>query len=133
MIDNIAVEAVAREVIQWPASKKWTPNTADAVFRGYFGAPVSIVAEIWNMIEYSLTENEQVKHLLWALVFLKTYSTELVHCGMVGWPDAKTFRKWTWHMLFTTCAMTLHVISSMLTLTLRDGISTVFSSKDNES
>lgn len=38
-------------------------------------------------------------HLLWALVFLKVYSTEEVHCRIVGWPSPKTFRKWSWYFV----------------------------------
>jgi hypothetical protein len=36
------------------------------------------------------------RHLLWALVFLKVYASEDVHCCLVGYVDAKTYRKWAW-------------------------------------
>ena len=33
-------------------------------------------------------------HLLWALLFLKVYATEVVMCDMCG-SDQKKFQKWT--------------------------------------
>jgi len=38
-------------------------------------------------------------HLLWALVWLKIYATELVLCSLVGWPTPKTFREKVFHIV----------------------------------
>jgi len=36
------------------------------------------------------------EHLLWALMFMKVYGKESMHCTMAGAVDEKTFRKWVW-------------------------------------
>jgi hypothetical protein len=43
--------------------------------------------------------NAERKHLLWALVFLKVYATEEIHCAIAGWPNADTFRKYSWYFV----------------------------------
>lgn len=92
---------VAREVLGIPLDKNYTETRDDETSRGFFGAPISVITILWNRIYPSLEGDSKAaganpKHLLWALVFLKVYSTTLVHCRIVGWPDPKTYRKWSW-------------------------------------
>jgi hypothetical protein len=55
---------------------------------------------VWNRLEDTIDKSAKPKHLLWSLVFLKTYaSSEDVLCRIVGWPDPKTFRKWCWYFI----------------------------------
>jgi hypothetical protein len=63
----------------------------------------TIVAEIWHQIEETVAAedpNAERKHPLWALVFLKVYTTsEEVHCAIVGWPHVQTFQKYSWYFV----------------------------------
>ncbi|KAG9414550.1 hypothetical protein AC1031_007957 [Aphanomyces cochlioides] len=59
-----------------------------------FGVSRPIVARIW-MLAHQESESTEVKHLLWALMFMKQYSSEADHASIAG-VDEKTFRKWCW-------------------------------------
>ena len=52
--------------------------------KSFFGASGCVIAEIWNQIKETIKDGTEPKHLLWALIFLKVYSTEEVHCAIVG-------------------------------------------------
>lgn len=75
--------------------------TSDRRFRSTFGTTPEVCAVIWNMLDpYSTMEDAaSPKHLLWALMFLKVYAKESIHCAMVGGVDEKTFRKWAWYFV----------------------------------
>lgn len=90
---------VARETLGIADNKKRVLGAEDKTFRGFFGAPIAVIANIWNRIEPNLEDAAKPKHLLWSLVFLKIYATEDVHCRIVGWPDRNTFRKWQWYFV----------------------------------
>jgi hypothetical protein len=65
----------------------------------FFGTTSVVASHIWGLIETSVV-GAQPKHLLWALVFLKVYApSEKVHCRLVGNPDEKTFRKYSWMII----------------------------------
>ena len=76
-------------------------NDDDATFRSFFGAPILVVVALWNMIvaKGPLANGAAPKHLLWALIFLKCYSTTPVIRRVCGWPAEKTFRKWVWYFI----------------------------------
>ena len=70
-------------------------------FRSFFGTSPHVCVQLWDLLnpfEEMAPDNPglQVEHLLWALLFLKLYAEESVHCGLVGGVDKKTFRKWSW-------------------------------------
>ena len=106
IIDEEYIEDVVKDTIGWPSNRKWKSTDLDRRIRSFFGAPCSIIAIIWNRIWMKLEPDEkddvckkgipQCKFLLYALVFLKVYSSEDVHCSIVGWPSVRTFRKWSW-------------------------------------
>lgn len=101
----------AAEVLQFPDKRKWNEESVDRRFRAHFGCSVAVVAHIWGRIQPALTKPaSHPKHLLWALVFIKIYSTEDVHSRIVGWPDRKTFRTWTWYILEKVAALKDEVI-----------------------
>jgi hypothetical protein len=90
--------SVAREALRIPEA--WQDKREDETFRGFFGAPLDVVTDLWNRVDVFIDDKAALpKHLLWALIFIKVYATEAVHCALVGWPDEKTFRKWTWYFL----------------------------------
>jgi hypothetical protein len=63
----------------------------DKAFRSFFWAPISVLTTLWNkLVPLINVQGADPKHMLWVLVFVKF---------IVGWPDAKTYRKWCWYML----------------------------------
>jgi hypothetical protein len=57
---------------------------------------MNVIDTLWNSVEAMVDDDHrgaQRKHVLWALVFLKIYSSEDVHRRIVGWPAPKTYRK----------------------------------------
>ena len=113
-MDEETIELVAKETICWPESRKWNARDKDRRFRSCFGASSKIVAILWNKI---IANNGQIesggkpKHLLWALVHLKVYSTEEIHCAIVGWPSTKSFSKWAWYSVQRIAELKDDVIS----------------------
>lgn len=112
--DAKTVMNVARDVLGIPRDKKVSEKVEDRRVRSFFGAPAPVIAELWNRIQPLIDEQSRkaamLKHLLWALVFIFVYSTEEVHCRIVGWPDPKTYRKWSWYMLRKIAALKDDVI-----------------------
>ena len=70
-------------------------------FKSCFGASAEQVANLWKRIiaHGPVVAGGKAKHLLWALVFLKVYSTVEIHCSIVGWPSPKTFQQWSWYFV----------------------------------
>ena len=70
-------------------------------FRSVFGAGSAVVADVWNRIvaDGEILKGGEPKHLLWALVLLKVYQSDEVHCALVGWPSVPTYRKWAWYFI----------------------------------
>lgn len=97
-IDADAMMAVVRDVLAMPKQKR--EKEEDDICRSFFGAPIAVIVQVWNLVLPFIDMNGALpKHILWALVFLKTYSTTAVHCRIVGWPDPKTYRKWSWYFV----------------------------------
>ena len=92
-------------------------HVRDRRFRQYFGTTPEICAEIWERLDPFKTIEKvfhgvQIKHLLWALMFMKLYSTESVHASLAGGVDEKTFRKWTWIFVEAISLLEFDVVSS---------------------
>jgi hypothetical protein len=66
-------------------------------FRTYFGTFPLICSVLWAKVDPLNTISLRARpiHLLWALLFMKQYSTENFHGDIVGC-DQKTFRNWAW-------------------------------------
>jgi hypothetical protein len=95
-----AMDEVARATIRWPTSRKWNSKDKQERFKSLFGANIDVITEIWNRIEQNVDAGVVPKHLLYGLVFLKVYGkSEEVHCAIVDWPTAKTFREKSWHII----------------------------------
>lgn len=101
MVSSEGVELVAQEVLRWPDNRRWNSKDKDQRFVGCFGASSVVVAELWNMIKNDgeITSGGRLKHLLWALIHLKVYSTVEIHCSIAGWPSRTTFAKWAWYFV----------------------------------
>jgi hypothetical protein len=73
-------------------------RTETRKFRALFGCSPQIWLKLWNELDPFLTMPKGVspKHLLWALLMMKVYDSEDVHCSIAGGVDPTTFRKWSW-------------------------------------
>ena len=60
----------------------------------------------------------QPKHLLWTLLFLKTYATEPILCALVGGVDEKTFRTKVWFLVCEIALLADHLVSKTTRLLL---------------
>ena len=80
---------VAKEVMGITGYQKYVPATWDHKIRAFFGAPLVVIVDLWNRIGpvKRQTLDAKPKHLLWALVFLHVYSTEEIHCRIIGTKD----------------------------------------------
>ena len=116
---NDDIDIAAKVVVCWPTNRKWKSKDQDKRVRALFGAPLNIIADIWNMIWKKLSNEEkkalqddgvEFKHLLYALVFLKIYSTEEAHCSICDWPSGRTFRKWSWYFVSKIAELEIDVI-----------------------
>ena len=76
--------------------RRMAPKSCNRKFRSFFGASSKVCALLWHFVDLSEYPSAAPKHLLWALLFMKIYSTEDIHASMAGGVDPKTFRKWTW-------------------------------------
>lgn len=80
-----------------------TPNERNLKrFKCLFGVSPWLVSIIWKRV---FCENPPVTevtlrpiHLLWSLLFLKTYASETLIASYIG-KDEKTFRKYNWLVL----------------------------------
>ena len=108
LLSEDAADKVVMETIQWPSNRKWATTDREKRVRALFGVSSKMIAIIWNKIWESLSqkeihslkkENVKFKYLLYALVFLKVYGTEEIHCSILDWPSAKTFREWSWYFV----------------------------------
>ena len=69
-------------------------------FRSHFGTTPTVCLIIWERLDpyeniRPIHKGVKLKHLLWALLFMKIYGTEHFHSSLTG-VDEKTFRKWSW-------------------------------------
>lgn len=79
-------------------------------FHSYFGVDVELCSGLWLWIFDVLPDSASYFHLLWALLFLKTYSSYEVLSGLVGC-DEKTYRKWVWIFLVAIADLEQDVVS----------------------
>jgi hypothetical protein len=86
-----------RDIMRSPSTLFWSKArlTHRQMFRAIFGTDPRIVAEVWNRIQPWTTISSSAKpfHLLWALLFMKSYTVEAVCVSMCGVFEKK-FRKW---------------------------------------
>ena len=85
-----------------------TSHTFSRRFRAYFGTSSKVCYFSWMMVKDSVSLNSKTVHLLWALMFLKVFSTENVHANIMS-VDEKTFRKLSW--IFIKALSRLHLVS----------------------
>lgn len=83
-------------------------NVGRRRFIAMFGVTPKICSLLWNFVLPFLSTDCSPCHLLWALMFLKCYSTEEINRSIVMC-DEKTFRKYTWMLI--KCISRIKVVS----------------------
>lgn len=63
-----------------------------------FGVSPNISAMVWMYVRDSVPVDTMPKHLLWALLLMKTYATEGVNECLAG-VHRETFRRWSWLLI----------------------------------
>jgi hypothetical protein len=108
---------ISREMIDRVLVEKRGINiTEDRRFRELFGCGPLVALALWTL----LSENDLipskgiVRHMLWGLLFLKTYATETLLCQMSGVKDKKTFRKWSWKFVEAIAMLEPIIVSNVL-------------------
>ena len=84
-------------------------------FRAHFGTTPQICEKLWKMLDPcdQINERAKLKHLLWALLFMKIYGTESVLSSLVGVSE-KTFRKWVWLFVEAISYLESEVVRNIL-------------------
>jgi len=88
-----------------------------------FQVTPEVVSEVWGRIGIdrdnpTIPEDQtaELKHLLWAILFLKTNSNDTDLAGKVGGPDGgvseTTFRKWKWIFIEKISYLETDVVSN---------------------
>jgi hypothetical protein len=94
-------------------------GTEDRRFCSFFGISAHSVHDTWSRLEIEglIPPGGIFLHLLWALLFMKTYSVEAELCahagGRYGAVDPKTFRKWMWPMVHALEGLEYTVVSKL--------------------
>ena len=88
----------------------------EAEFRSAFGISSAVCSHVWEYLSSSVRKvNGQEKakptHLLWSLMFLKTYGTEIFLCCLLKTTE-KTFRKWVWIIIESISNLYDDIVSS---------------------
>jgi hypothetical protein len=96
-------------------------ETFDIQFLSFFGVDELVCALTWQKLEidpeaFKEDRGAEPSHLLWALLFLKLYTTMDVFCRLVGPEgegavDPKTFRKWSQRFVEKISCLSPDVVS----------------------
>ena len=93
---KIDFEALAEEIFK--RNLGLSEIVANRRFRGLFGVSAEICGQIWSLTQHQHLPGSQPRHLLWALLFLKSYANETVLSALTG-ADEKTQRLWIWRFI----------------------------------
>ena len=77
-------------------------------FQTMFGATPEVCALCWNLM--NIPPKGQHKHLLWALMLMKTYAKEKVLAALAD-ADRRTYRHWAWAFIQQISNLRPHVVS----------------------
>jgi hypothetical protein len=65
-------------------------------FDQIFGVSRWMCPVVWTKLHLDNVDGVRLEHLLWALVFMKVYSSQKALTKMWGSPSYQTFSKWSW-------------------------------------
>ena len=78
-----------------------------------FGVTPTVASLVWNLLDITPSNTgTKLVHLLWALMFLKTYAKEATLIAIAG-VTRTTYRKWMWPMLQRIAALRFSVVSQI--------------------
>lgn len=76
-----------------------TPNASHLLrFIACFGVSARVVGDVWIILKEQTGTRYEPKHLLWALLKMKTYATDYV-CSSIVRCDRNTYQKWVWKVI----------------------------------
>lgn len=86
----------ANIIMQADPFKERAPRERDRAFRALFGCSDSVAHILWTKLNKLalLPRGGTMTHLLWTLMFLKVYPSEVNMKVLTGGADNKTIRKW---------------------------------------
>ena len=80
-------------------------------FKSLFSVSPYVVTVAFNRVKgLGLMQEGRIVHLLWALLLLKSYSSETMCAIFVGSTE-KTFRKWAWRWIFALAELGAVIVS----------------------
>jgi hypothetical protein len=82
-------------------------------FVSLFGVSPKVCAAVWNITSFD--DDVKLQHLLWALLFLKTYQTETPLMKLANCTCRKTFRKYVWKVLSALRLKSTNIVSRQTT------------------
>jgi hypothetical protein len=117
-ITPLEYAGIAREVFEKKRKgykNKTTKWIDKEICQSMIGTSYGICAELWNLINptLSVSPDAHPKHLLWALLLMKNYSTEGMNVRVIGGADVQTFRKWSWLFIDAMAKLLPEVVSAM--------------------
>jgi hypothetical protein len=108
---------ISREIInRVPVEKRGIHITEDRRFLELFGCGPLVALALWTLISenHLIPPKVIVRHMLWGLFFLKTYTTKTLLCQMSSVKDKKTFRKWSWKFFEVISMLEPIIVSNMV-------------------
>ena len=111
---------IARAMWRHPEYNARAGSTEDSEFITYFGCPVGVSLTLWSLLDQHdyIPDGGQLEHMLWTLLFLKTYAKLKVLCVIAGGVDKDTYMKWVWQFLEKIVMLQEFVVSFALTCTV---------------
>lgn len=112
--DMIDVMEAARLIWKRDPKKARAMSTEDRAFREHFGCSPMVIPSLWNMLQINEllpTKDHELKHLLWALYFMKVYPKDGPLSTALS-ADPKTIRRYVWPMIEAIAELELLVVSS---------------------
>ena len=105
----------ARIMLRRDPKIRRSDKSEDHGFREHFGCGVIVVHCVWMMMESRemIPNDGMVHHLLWKLMFMKSYTKEKTMCTLVGIRDPKTLRKWMWLFIYSIAELESSMVSNL--------------------
>jgi hypothetical protein len=92
-------------------------NSRDKRFRALFGVSCDVCSHVWEYVNAFEAASTKARphHLLWCLLFVKTYASEAALSTIVGVTE-KTFRLWVWRLIASISSLYNQVVSTKIGL-----------------
>lgn len=86
-------------------------------FLSMFGISPLVCSKLWVLLSQNVESCITPHHLMWALIFLKSYNTEEVNKSIIG-SDEKTVRKWVWIVIDAISRLTIVIFGFKMKYTV---------------